>query len=146
MQELTRRLVTELRVVIIDYKIVTMKEFLKKYPYTETCPFRMLMDHFGNKWSMIIIVTLGENGKMRFNELDKCIEDISQKMLSNTLRMLEHDGFVSRHMHNVIPPRVDYELTELGKNLLPLIESFADWSYQHIEEINDARSRNKINT
>ena len=99
----------------------------------------MVMDHFGNKWSMIIIVTLGENGKMRFNELDKCIENISQKMLANTLRLLEQDGFINRKMYHVIPPRVEYELTELGKNLLPLIESFADWSYQHIEEINKAR-------
>jgi len=134
--------VTELRVIKIGNKQFIMKEFLKKYPYTETCPFRMVMDHFGNKWSMIIMVTLGENGKMRFNELDKCIEDISQKMLANTLRMLEHDGFVKRKMYNVIPPRVEYELTELGRNLLPLIESFADWSYQHIGEITKARLRN----
>lgn len=122
-----------------------MKNFLKKYPYTETCPFRMVMDHFGNKWSMIIIITLGENGKMRFNELDKCIEDISQKMLANTLRTLENDGFVKRKMYNVIPPRVEYELTELGDKLLPLIEEFAEWSYRHIEEINKARSKARKN-
>lgn len=119
-----------------------MKEFLKKYPYTEGCPFRMLMDHFGNKWSMIIVITLGENGVMRFNELDKCIEDISQKMLTNTLRMLEHDGFVKRKMYHVIPPHVDYRLSPLGYKLLPLIQNFADWAYQHIGEINNARAKN----
>ena len=118
-----------------------MKEFQKKYSYTEDCPFRIVMDHFGNKWSMIIIITLGENGTMRFNELDKCIEDISQKMLTHTLRMLEKDGFIKRKMYNVIPPRVEYELNELGKKLLPLIESFADWSYQYIDEINNARAK-----
>lgn len=123
-----------------------MKEFLKKYPYTESCPFRMVMDHFGNKWSMIIIITLGENGSMRFNELDKCIEDISQKMLANTLRLLERDGFVNRTMHHVIPPRVDYELTALGMNLLPLIESFADWSYRNIGEITKARMKGRKNS
>lgn len=117
-----------------------MKEFLKKYPYDESCPFRMVMEHFGNKWSMIIIITLGENGKMRFNELDRCIADISQKMLATTLRMLETDGFVERTVHPEIPPRVEYNLTDLGIELLPLIESFADWSYQHIGKIKAARS------
>ena len=120
-----------------------MKEFLKKYPYTENCPFRIVMDHFGNKWSMIIIITLGENGKMRFNELDKCIEDISQKVLTSTLRMLEHDGFVKRKMYNVIPPRVEYDLTDLGLQLVPLVREFADWSYAHIDEINLARLKSK---
>lgn len=120
-----------------------MKEFLKKYPYTEDCPFRMVMEHFGNKWSMIIIVTLGENGRMRFNELDKCIEDISQKVLTSTLRMLEKDGFVKRKMYSEIPPRVEYELSALGLDLLPLIESFADWSYEHIDEIKKAQARKR---
>lgn len=120
-----------------------MEQFLKKYPYTEDCPFRMVMEHFGNKWSMIIIITLGENGKMRFNELDKCIVDISQKVLTTTLRMLEKDGFINRKVYPEIPPRVEYELSALGKDLLPLIESFADWSYEHIREIEKARLRVK---
>lgn len=120
-----------------------MKEFLKKYPYNEGCPFRMVMNHFGNKWSMIIIITLGENGKMRFTELDRCIEDISQKMLTNTLRTLEYDGFVKRKVYKVIPPHVEYELSKLGISLLPLIEDFADWSYKHIDEISKAQSKKK---
>ncbi|MCD7971866.1 MAG: helix-turn-helix transcriptional regulator [Candidatus Azobacteroides sp.] len=120
-----------------------MKEFLKKYPYTENCPFRMVMEHFGNKWSMIIIITLGENGRMRFNELDKCIVDISQKVLTSTLRILEKDGFINRTVHPEVPPRVEYELSDLGKDLLPLIERFADWSYEHIGEIEKARSEKR---
>ena len=120
-----------------------MKKFLKKYPYTEDCPFRMVMDHFGNKWSMILLITLGENGMMRFNELDKCVEDISQKMLTHTLRMLESDGFIIRKMYSEIPPRVEYSLSELGRDLLPLIESFADWSYEHIDKIKKARKGSK---
>lgn len=103
----------------------------------------MVMEHFGNKWSMIIIVTLGENGRMRFNELDKCIEDISQKVLTSTLRILEKDGFVKRKMYSEIPPRVEYELSALGLDLLPLIESFADWSYEHINEIKKAQERKR---
>lgn len=99
------------------------------------------MEHFGNKWSMIILITLGENGKMRFNELDKCIVDISQKVLTSTLRTLEKDGFVKRKMYSEIPPRVEYKLTALGMDLLPLIEGFADWSYEHIDEIKKAQTR-----
>lgn len=118
-----------------------MEQFLKKYPYTESCPFRMVMEHFGNKWSMIILITLGENKKMRFNELDKCIEDISQKVLTSTLRTLEKDGFVKRKIYPEIPPRVEYRLTALGLDLLPLIERFADWSYEHIDEIKKAQAR-----
>lgn len=118
-----------------------MKEFLKKYPYDIECPFRIVMEHFGNKWSMIIIITLGENGRMRFNELDKCIDDISQKMLTSTLRILEKDGFVKRTIYQEIPPRVEYELTDLGQNLLPLIENFADWSYAHIDKIMKSRKQ-----
>lgn len=116
-----------------------MEEFLKKYPYDKDCPFRMVMEHFGNKWSMIIIITLGENDRMRFNELDRCIADISQKMLATTLRMLENDGFIKRTVYPEIPPRVEYNLTALGIELLPLIESFVDWSYQHIGAIKAAR-------
>lgn len=133
------------QVIIIDSYVFGMKEFLKKYPYTESCPFRMVMDHFGNKWSMIVIITLGENGTMRFSELDRCIDDISQKMLAKTLKMLEHDGFVSRKVYNVVPPRVEYELTDLGKRFLPLVERFADWSYENVEAINKARSKNGRN-
>ncbi|WP_085537072.1 winged helix-turn-helix transcriptional regulator [Massilibacteroides vaginae] len=118
-----------------------MEQFLKKYPYTENCPFRIVMEHFGNKWSMIILITLGENGKMRFNELNRCIVDISQKVLASTLRLLEKDGFVKRKMYPEIPPKVEYELTALGLDLLPLIERFADWAYAHIDEIKKAQAR-----
>lgn len=90
---------------------------------------------------MIILITLGENEKMRFNELDKCIEDISQKVLTSTLRTLEKDGFVKRKMYPEIPPRVEYKLSALGLELLPLIERFADWSYEHIDEIRKAQAR-----
>ena len=118
-----------------------MKNFLIKYPYAGDCPFRSVMNRFGDKWSMLIIVTLGENGKMRFGELDKSIEDISQKMLTSTLRILEEDGLISRTVYPQIPPKVVYELTGLGESLLPLIENLAEWTISHIEEINDARKK-----
>lgn len=119
-----------------------MKKFLKKYSYTGDCPFRFVMNRFGDKWSVIILITLGENGNMRFSELDRCIEDISQKMLTTTLRVLEKDGLVYRTMYQEIPPRVEYELTDLGKSIVPLIENFAEWSITHIDEINANRHKN----
>ncbi|WP_236264029.1 helix-turn-helix domain-containing protein [Dysgonomonas sp. Marseille-P4677] len=97
------------------------------------------MNHFGNKWSMIVIITLASNRTMRFNELDKAIVGISQKMLTSTLQALENDGFVSRTMYQEIPPRVEYKLSDLGLNLLPLIENVAEWITQYSGEINKAK-------
>lgn len=104
-----------------------MKEFSKKYTYSG-CPFRSVMNRFGDKWSIQIIITIGENKVMRFNELEKAIDDISQKMLTVSLRNLEEDGLVARTVFPVVPPRVEYELTEMGKSLLPVINNLAEWT------------------
>ncbi len=130
-------LVTYIRVVKTENKRLEMKNFSLKYLYTKDCPFRFVMNRIGDKWSVIILITLGENGSMRFGELDKSIEDISQKMLTTTLRALEKEGLISRTMHREIPPRVEYELTNLGKSLVPLIENLVEWSMQHVREIKD---------
>lgn len=120
-----------------------MKEFLKKYPAGEDCPFRTVMNRFGDKWSLLIIVTLNENGRMRYSELLKSIGDISEKMLTVTLRILEEDGFVARTIYPEIPPRVEYDLTELGKSLSPLVENLAQWTIAHLHEIIKARETMK---
>lgn len=117
-----------------------IEEILKKYPYEENCPFRLILDHFGNKWSMIVVITLAGNGTMRFNQLDKSIVDISQKMLSSTLQSLEKDGFVERTIYQEVPPKVEYKLTELGYNLLPLVENVAEWATLYSSQILDARA------
>lgn len=117
-----------------------IEEILKKYPYEENCPFRLIMDHFGNKWSMIIIITLAGNGTMRFNELDKAIVDISQKMLTSSLQALERDGFIKRTIYQQVPPKVEYELTELGCDLLPLVENVAEWATLYSTQILNARA------
>lgn len=115
------------------------EDILKKYPYEEDCPFRLIVKHFGNKWSMIIIVTLANNGKLRFGELDSKIKGISQKMLTSTLQLLENDGFISRTVFQKVPPKVEYDLTELGLNLLPLIQNVADWVNIFSNEINKSK-------
>jgi DNA-binding HxlR family transcriptional regulator len=111
----------------------------------EGCPLRTVMDRFGDKWSVLVLQTLGEEGVLRFNEILKIIEDISQKMLSSTLRTLEETGLVERTLYPEIPPRVEYELTELGKSLIPLINRLIEWSEEHIDEINSAcKTKNNL--
>lgn len=105
----------------------------------EDCPVRNVLDRFGDKWSVLILLVLDENPTMRFNELNRVIADISQKMLTVTLRSLEADGLIDRKIYPEVPPRVEYRLTERGKSLLPHIEALADWSKNHMPEILQTR-------
>ena len=98
-----------------------------------SCSIRHILDRFGDKWSILIISILGHVGKQRFNELNQQIGDISQKMLTVTLRSLEADGLISRKLYPEIPPRVEYELTDLGRSLLPHIEQLAQWAEQNMD-------------
>ncbi|BES62515.1 hypothetical protein DCPSUM001_27590 [Dysgonomonas capnocytophagoides] len=91
------------------------------------------MDRFGDKWSVLIINTLSENGVMRFTELSSSIDGISLKMLSSTLRVLEEDAFVLRTVYPEVPPRVEYELTSLGREMVSYIKSISDWAVQNIK-------------
>jgi DNA-binding HxlR family transcriptional regulator len=108
---------------------------------TVNCPVRHVLDRIGDKWSTLIILVLGDSGVMRFNEIGSAIGDISQKMLTATLRNLEADGPVSRKMYREIPPRVEYELTGLGRSLLPLIRQLEVWASEHFQTIKRNRNR-----
>jgi DNA-binding HxlR family transcriptional regulator len=99
------------------------------------CPIRNVLSRIGDKWSVLIIFTLKNHGTMRFNELKKSIGDISQKMLSTTLKMLEEDGFVSRTVYAEVPPRVEYDLTPRALSLWPHLENLINWAYDHMAEI-----------
>lgn len=92
----------------------------------------------GDKWSVLIIVTLG-HGPLRFNEIKRMIGGISQRMLTLTLRGLERDGLVTRTQFPTIPPRVDYELTELGRSLWQVVEPLGVWAHAHIDVMKTAR-------
>ncbi|PWK27621.1 HxlR family transcriptional regulator [Arcicella aurantiaca] len=107
----------------------------------KNCPVRNVLDRFGDKWSILIIMVLGERERMRFNELNKEIHDISQKMLTVTLRTLEADGLVKRTVYPEVPPRVEYEITDLGRSLVPYINSLAAWANVNIKEIQESRER-----
>lgn len=105
------------------------------------CPVRQVLDRFGDKWSTLILLMLDKKGTMRFNQLNSTIGDISQKMLTVSLRTLEADGLISRKVYPEIPPRVEYQLTELGKSLMPYLESLAAWAEQNIGAILQSREK-----
>ena len=113
----------------------------EKFIDTENCPVRQVLDRFADKWSMLVIILLGTEEKMRFNELSQTIGNISQKMLTVTLRKLEADGLILRTQYAQIPPRVEYELTELGRTLLPLIGDLTAWAEKNIGTILENRMR-----
>lgn len=99
---------------------------------------REILSLVGDKWSVMVIVNLGE-GTMRFSDLKRAIEGISQRMLTLTLRGLERDGLVTRTVYPTIPPRVDYELTRLGRTLLEPVTELAIWAQRHRPEVQRAR-------
>jgi DNA-binding HxlR family transcriptional regulator len=116
-----------------------MENILKKYAEVDKCPVRNVLDRFGDKWSTLILLVLGEAEVLRFNELHKSIETISQKMLAVTLKTLEADGLLKRTIYPQIPPRVEYELTERGKSLLPHILGLVGWAEKNMEDIRESR-------
>jgi DNA-binding HxlR family transcriptional regulator len=94
----------------------------------------------GDKWSVFVIMMLGD-GPKRFNELKRMIGGISQRMLTLTLRGLERDGLITRTVFPTIPPRVDYELTELGRGLAKPVQALGQWAFEHKAEIDGARGK-----
>lgn len=112
-----------------------------KDPSSPVCrTISTLLARIGDKWTVLVVQTLGE-GPKRFNELRREIPSVSQRMLTLTLRNLERDGLVSRTVTPSIPPRVDYELTELGRSLLKPILGLANWALDNVESIHEAQAR-----
>ena len=99
------------------------------------CPIRNVLSRVGDKWSMLVLFTLENNNSQRFKELQRNIPDISQKMLTATLKTLEGDGLILREAFPEIPPRVEYSLTEKGQRLLPLINNLISWASENMEDI-----------
>jgi DNA-binding HxlR family transcriptional regulator len=97
-----------------------------------------LLARIGDKWSLLIVRTLGD-GPLRFNELRRQVGDISQKMLSSTLKILERDGLVSREVLPTVPPQVEYALTDLGHELLGPVRTLAEWTSANSARILEAR-------
>src|ERR1700681_1441160 len=99
-----------------------------------------ILARVGDKWSVFVIMRLGD-GPLRFNEIKRMVGGISQRMLTLTLRGLERDGLVTRTVFPTIPPRVDYELTDLGRGLSKPVEALGRWAMDHQNEIQAARAR-----
>lgn len=105
----------------------------------EDCEVRQILDRIADKWSLLVIALL-DRQRMRFTELRRQIDGVSQRMLTVTLRQLERDGLVLRTVHPVVPPRVDYELTPLGVSLHETVQALVTWTDTHQREIAAARS------
>ena len=108
---------------------------------TEPCRrISEILSRVGDKWSLLVIRELGD-GRLRFSEIKRRLGSISQKMLTTTLRGLERDGFITRTVFPTVPPRVEYELTALGRDLLTPVKGLADWALANAERIERARRR-----
>ncbi|MCC8197210.1 MAG: helix-turn-helix transcriptional regulator [Tannerellaceae bacterium] len=116
-----------------------MKNFLPE----GTCPIRDILCRLGDKWSMLVLVTLHTNGVMRFGDIHKSIGDISHRMLTVTLRTLEADGMVHRKTYPVVPPHVEYSLTDIGKSLIPHLQELMDWALANHAPIIQSRKNNQ---
>ncbi|MEV6273779.1 helix-turn-helix domain-containing protein [Nocardia sp. NPDC051832] len=106
--------------------------------YSAKCPTRQVLDRVAGKWTVLIVDALAD-GTLRYTDLRHRIEGVSQKMLTQTLRQLEADGFVSRTVHPTVPPRVEYTLTELGHSLRTPIAALREWIETNINRIEAAR-------
>lgn len=102
---------------------------------TEACPIRNIVSRFGNKWSLLVMLTIADHEVVRFNELLRFIPDVSSRVLSGTLRTLEADDLVSRKVYPVVPPKVEYRLTDTGMSLIPIINELVLWAQTNMDKI-----------
>ncbi|MEU3574683.1 helix-turn-helix domain-containing protein [Kitasatospora sp. NPDC036755] len=107
--------------------------------YLAWCPARQLLDRIGDKWTSLVVNALAD-GPLRYSGLRRRLAGVSEKMLTQTLRALERDGLVSRTVTGGVPARVDYELTALGRDLLPLVRQIKAWAECHMPQVLAARA------
>lgn len=113
---------------------------LKNFGPDGHCPVREVLSRLGDKWTILVLATLMTNGTLRFGEIQRTIGDISQRMLTVTLRSLENDGIINRTIYAEVPPRVEYRLTPLGCDLYTHIEALVTWANNNIDTIMTNRS------
>ncbi len=118
----------------VSSQVITDILDLSPGTYTENCPTRVVLDHVTSKWGVLVLVAL-TGGRLRWGELRRAVDGISEKMLAQTLRTLERDGLVHREAQPTIPPRVDYELTPLGHELAGHLTPLLRWIAGHAEEM-----------
>jgi len=109
--------------------------------FRQQCPTRQVLTRIADKWTLLVLTLLAEDEKLRFSELRRQIEGISQKMLTQTLRGLERDGLVTRTVYPTVPVTVEYRLTDLGLSLAETMGEIRRWAYANMDEIEAARER-----
>lgn len=115
-------------------------------PHFPDCPIRNILARISDRWSMLILLTLnGKQEPMRYSDILAAIPDISQKMLTVALKNLEADGLVERHAFAEIPPRVEYNITERAKTLMPHINSLVEWALDNLADILNNRKKYALN-
>lgn len=112
-----------------------MQKKEEKNSIIEFCPVRNVIARFGNKWAFLVLLIINEHKVIRFNELCRQIPDVSSRVLSGTLRTLETDGLISRKVYPVVPPKVEYSLTEIGDSLIPHIMQLTEWAQANMKQI-----------
>jgi DNA-binding HxlR family transcriptional regulator len=120
--------------VTVSNQVSAVSTYFPDGVFPAGCPSRVLLDHVTSKWGVLILVSLQE-GPLRWSELRRRAQGISEKMLAQTLKTLEADGFVHREAQPVIPPRVDYSLTETGEELVALLSPLVGWVVEHADTI-----------
>ena len=110
------------------------------------CPIRNVLSRMMDKWTLLVIYTLEQQGTMRFNDLHRAIPDVSQKMLTVTLKSMEADGLVSRKVIPAVPVKVEYTLTERTGSVLPILDQLLAWSIQNFNDILTDRQHNSSST
>jgi DNA-binding HxlR family transcriptional regulator len=119
--------------------IVTFLETMPPWNVFDShCPTRQVLDLIADKWTVLIIRRLAD-GTLRFAQLRRSVDGISQKVLTNLLRTLERDGIVTRRIYASVPPKVEYSLTNLGRSLCKLVEGICGWAEANIEQVQAAR-------
>lgn len=104
------------------------------------CAIRNVLDRIGDRWSFLILSVLTQDGTVRFSQLKRRVGDISQRMLAQTLRRLEQDGFVQRTVHPTVPPRVDYALTSMGRSFSEPLSALVRWADEHQDQVTASRA------
>lgn len=119
--------------------IAPLTRMMGDYADPSACPVRNVLDQLGDKWSVLIITALAQRPH-RFGELKRDIADISQRMLTQTLRDLQADGLVEREVFPTTPPSVEYRLSPMGRSFLVPLSAMVDWAFEHFPAIQEARA------
>lgn len=139
-----KRLLLTSGILVTFVELFNIKHIMNEELFP-SCPIRNILSRFSDKWSLLVLYTLNLQPTMRFNALRREIPDISQKMLTNTLRTLEDDGLVTRTIYAEVPPRVEYSITDRTRSLLPHVNSLIAWAKENMPAIlRDRESHGKL--